>query len=307
MRHCLEMGCLSIGILCLLYYIGIVIYSGITTSFAWIWPTGGTALILLRIALWYQKLHPSLWLRVLTGAAFALILAALLMILLIGGRIIGAMRAVPQQDLDYVIVLGAQVRGTNPSRALLKRLERAAEYAEENPDTILILSGGQGPDEGISEAECMYRYLTGAGVSEDRLIREDASTSTQENLLFSAEIIHSLAGDMDGEDIRGLGGDTDEEDLRGLDGGTDEEDIRGLGGDTDKEEAERNGMPNTGSSVTASVGVLSNDFHIYRALLLAQKAGYTNVSGIPADSVPGMQPHNILREICALLVMMVSH
>ncbi|MCD7885036.1 MAG: YdcF family protein [Lachnospiraceae bacterium] len=298
MRHCLEIGCLSLGILCLFYYIGIVMYAGITTSFAWIWLFGGTALILIRTALWYQRLHPSLWLRGLLNVSFALIAAAFLIILVIGSRIVSAMHAVPQQNLDYVIVLGAQVRGEKPSRALLKRLERAAEYADENPDTLLILSGGQGPDEGISEAECMYRYLVEAGVSEDRLIREDASTSTRENLLFSAEIIRGL--DADGgesmiNEMPNAGGSETDSDNASLELSAEAE--MGAGINADQSQA-----------VTARVGVLSNDFHIYRALILAQKTGYTNVSGIPADSVPGMQPHNILREICALLAMRVfSH
>lgn len=255
MRHALEIGCLCTGILCLFYYLGIVLYAGITTSFAWIWLSGGAVLLLLRFALRFESVHPRIWLRFLTGAVFALIAAALVVILVIGSRIVGAMCTVPQENLDYVIVLGAQVRGTSPSLSLKKRLDRAAEYAKENPDTIFILSGGQGADEGISEAECMFQYLSAAGVPEDRLLMEDASTSTRENLVFSAEIIRALDADKDS-----------------------------LG----------------------SVGVLSNNFHIYRALLLAKQTGYTNVSGIPADSVLVMQPHNILREICAVLVMKVS-
>lgn len=298
MRHCLEIGCLSLGILCLCYYIGIVMYAGITTSFAWIWLVGGAALILIRAALWYQRLHPSLWLRVFLSAAFALMLAAFLIILVIGSRIVSAMRTAPQQNLDYVIVLGAQVRGTKPSRALLKRLERAAEYAGENPDTILILSGGQGPDEGISEADCMYNYLLEAGVSETRLIKEDASTSTRENLLFSAEI------------IRGLDADGDESMINEMPNADGSETVSDNASSELSAEAEMGSDINADQSqtVTARVGVLSNDFHIYRALLLARKGGYTNASGIPADSVPGMQPHNILREICALLAMtLFSH
>ncbi len=297
MRHILETGCLITGILCLFYYVGIVLYAGITTSFAWSWLFGGGALILLRIALWYQKLHPYLWLRCLTGAAFALILAVLAVILVIGSRIVGAMHTTPQQDLDYVIVLGAQVRGTSPSLSLKKRLDRAAEYAEENPHTIFILSGGQGPDEGISEAECMFQYLIAAGVPEDRLIKEDASTSTRENLTFSAEIIRGLAAD---ETL--LMSDS-AADAETADTGTADAGVHTV---SDLESEAESGSY-AAEAVTASVGVLSNDFHIYRALLLAEQTGYTNASGIPADSVRIMQPHNILREICAVLVMRFSH
>ncbi len=287
MRHALETGCLISGILCLFYYTGIVLYAGITTSFAWSWLCGGAALIVLRIVLWYQKQHPHLWLRCLTGAASVLIMVTFVVILVVGSRIVGAMHTVPQESLDYVIVLGAQVRGTSPSLSLKKRLERAAEYAEENPGTIFILSGGQGPDEGISEAECMYQYLVAAGVPEDRLIKEDASTSTRENLTFSAEIIRGLAADKE-QSMPDMAAD-------------EEQSVPDMAKD------EEQSVPDTDADVGISVAILSNNFHIYRALLLAEQIGFTNASGIPADSVWFMQPHNILREICAVLVMRFSH
>lgn len=88
-----------------------------------------------------------------------------------------------------VVVLGCRVYGERPSRMMVARLKAAMKYLEENPDSACILSGGQGADEDISEAECMYRYLTANGVSPDRLYKEDKSTSTRENLAFSKEII----------------------------------------------------------------------------------------------------------------------
>ncbi len=309
MRHALETGCLISGILCLFYYTGIVLYAGITTSFAWSWLCGGAALIVLRIVLWYQKQHPHLWLRCLTGAASVLIMVTFVVILVVGSRIVGAMHTVPQENLDYVIVLGAQVRGTSPSLSLKKRLERAAEYAEENPGTIFILSGGQGPDEGISEAECMYQYLVAAGVPEDRLIKEDASTSTRENLTFSAEIIRGLAADkeqsmpdMAADEEQSMPDMAEDKEQSMPDMAADEEQSM-----PDMAEDEEQSVPDTDADVGISVAILSNNFHIYRALLLAEQIGFTNASGIPADSVWFMQPHNILREICAVLVMRFSH
>ena len=88
-----------------------------------------------------------------------------------------------------VIVLGCRVYGERPSRMMVARLEAALDYLEENSDSACILSGGQGADEDISEAECMYRYLVEKGISPDRLYKEDKSTSTRENLAFSKEII----------------------------------------------------------------------------------------------------------------------
>ncbi len=93
------------------------------------------------------------------------------------------------QPSSTVVVLGCRVYGERPSRMMVARLKAAQKYLEKNPDSACILSGGQGDDEDISEAECMYRYLVDAGVSPDRLYKEDKSTSTRENLLFSKEII----------------------------------------------------------------------------------------------------------------------
>lgn len=244
MRGYLQTGCLILSILCFFYYLGIVVYSGFHTSISWIWLLGGGLFLFLWRAIMYQRAHPDTALRFVTAALLGLLAAGIVVILVIGSRVIGGMVEKAEQRLDYVIVLGARVKGTSPSRALRRRLDRAVQYAEENPETVFVLSGGQGPDEGISEAECMYRYLTQSGVDEKRLLLEDKSTSTKENLQFSDE-------------------------MYGL-----------------KEK---------------SVGVLSNDFHIYRAVQFAKNQGYRDVFGIPASADPVMQPHNILREICCLL------
>ena len=88
-----------------------------------------------------------------------------------------------------VIVLGCKVNANGPSLSLLKRLEAAYAYLSENPEVPCILSGGQGADEQISEAQAMYDWLTEKGIGKERLYIENKSTSTQENLSFSKEII----------------------------------------------------------------------------------------------------------------------
>ena len=97
-----------------------------------------------------------------------------------------------RSDLDYIIVLGAHVNGTKLTLALLERVRRALLYLEENPGTKAVLSGGRGDGERISEAEAMYRYLTEHGVSPERLIKEERSTNTKENLDFSLALIGDL-------------------------------------------------------------------------------------------------------------------
>ena len=97
----------------------------------------------------------------------------------------------PRSDLDYIIVLGAHVNGTKLTLALLERVRRALLYLEENPGTKAVLSGGRGDGEQISEAEAMYRYLTEHGIAPERLIKEERSTNTKENLDFSLRLIGS--------------------------------------------------------------------------------------------------------------------
>lgn len=92
---------------------------------------------------------------------------------------------------QYAIILGAKVNGEIPSLSLRYRLEAALDYAKKHPEVKFILSGGQGPDEDITEAEAMKRYLMENGIEEDRLILETASTSTYENIQFSKKLLPS--------------------------------------------------------------------------------------------------------------------
>lgn len=129
-------------------------------------------------------------------------------------------------DADYVIVLGARVNGTVPSLSLQYRIDAAAQYLLKNEETIVIVSGGQGPDEDISEAEAMRKGLVAQGIEAERIILEDQSTSTYENIIFSKKLIS-----------------------RGLETGL----------------------------------LVSNDYHLYRAGLIAKKEGLV-VTGLPAKT-----------------------
>src|SRR4051812_11327360 len=85
------------------------------------------------------------------------------------------------KNADYLIVLGARVKGTTPSLAFASRINTAAEYLKKNKETLVIASGGMGPGEAISEAESIKRELVQQGISETRIILEDQSTDTYEN------------------------------------------------------------------------------------------------------------------------------
>ena len=103
------------------------------------------------------------------------------------------------EDAQCVVILGAGVNGTTPSLMLSSRLQTALDFIADKPDIPIICSGGQGPGEDISEADCMADWLIAHGVDESRIYREDRSTSTQENFAYSEEIMAELgldAGDM---------------------------------------------------------------------------------------------------------------
>jgi uncharacterized SAM-binding protein YcdF (DUF218 family) len=91
--------------------------------------------------------------------------------------------------VDYIIILGARVKGEIPSLALQYRIDAAADYMKKNKETIAIASGGQGPGEDITEAEAIKRGLVAHGIPSNRILLEDRSTDTVENIRFSKKLI----------------------------------------------------------------------------------------------------------------------
>ncbi|MDC2866419.1 YdcF family protein [Bacillus sp. BP-3] len=88
----------------------------------------------------------------------------------------------------HVLILGAKLIGDKPSLSLQNRLDVALGYLHSHPKVKVVVSGGQGDDEDISEALSMSRYLMGNGIGKERILLEDRSTSTYENLKFSKEL-----------------------------------------------------------------------------------------------------------------------
>lgn len=127
----------------------------------------------------------------------AVIAALVVLALFLSGLMIKARCNYPEGKTT-VIVLGCKVKGDQPSRMLRHRLDAAYEYLCENEDAVCIVSGGQGKDEVMSEAECMYGYLINKGISANRLYMEDKSENTEQNLKFSKKIIdeRKLCGDI---------------------------------------------------------------------------------------------------------------
>lgn len=231
-----------IGILCILYCLGISIY-GFGTYFFLIWDVIGLVCIGLGYLLKSESMLSAipLWLK----RAFVVVACAgLLLFCIVEGMILSKFASQPPMGADYCVILGAQWKSTGPSEVLRRRLDAAVEYLSENPDTKVIVSGGQGANEDITEAAGMREYLLEAGIDAGRILVEDASTNTYENLVFSGNIL-------------------------------------------DREQD--------------SVVLVTNNFHVFRAMKIAQKQGYEYVYGLSASSVAGLLPNNMLREFVGVL------
>ena len=182
-----------LGTICLGYYGACVRYAGVRVSLLWIWLAAGIAFwgiaIGRKLDFWKKAaagIPKEFWLA--AGVVMALAVAVLLVLVAL---VLSAMGKRGKMGLDVLVVLGCQVKGRSPSRALLGRLQEAEKYLKENPETLAVLSGGQGYGEEITEAECMGKWLEHHGISGTRLIWEEHSTSTLENLVFSMKILKS--------------------------------------------------------------------------------------------------------------------
>lgn len=227
---------LTLGLACILY--GILVSTiGSGTWFFAVWLAAGVFFVLLyaacRIGLWQRIPFP---VRALFFGALGVFAAAFLVFCVIAVPHFGDKG---RDRLDYLIVLGAQVNDDGPSAVLSFRLEAARDYLERNPGTVCIVSGGKGYNEPDTEAAVMKAWLTQRGISPDRILTEETSRSTVQNI--------------------------------------------------------RNSMALADMS-RARVGIVTNNFHVSRAVAIAKKQGLTDVCGIAADSSALFLPNNLLRE-----------
>lgn len=186
-RNGLGIFSVAAGIFCTVYFLLMAVFTGLASKFNFIWlPMGlvltGGGIFLLKSKKVFSKTIRNTFLAV---AAIGLIL-----FLNVGGLILSGFFQSGEENLDYVIVLGAQMKASGPSMILKARLDEAIRYLEENPETKVIVSGGQGSDEPVSEAAGMKAYLVENGVEEGRIFMEDKSVNTNQNLKFSAEYIN---------------------------------------------------------------------------------------------------------------------
>ncbi|MDO4491390.1 MAG: YdcF family protein, partial [Lachnospiraceae bacterium] len=177
---------LLLGILFVIY--GIFVKAGGSgTLFYLVWIILGAGSLLLALGI-RMKLHLLLprWLRLLAAGVGMVILV---LFLGVEALVLSGFREQALQEPEYILVLGAQVKPSGPSVILRYRLDRALQYLQEHPDTLCIVCGGQGYNEPDSEANVMAEYLRDRGISDDRIILEDQSRNTTENVRNSMELV----------------------------------------------------------------------------------------------------------------------
>ena len=161
--------------------------------------------------------------------------------------VIKASFGTPHEEVEYLLVLGAKVRVTGPSASLWDRIYAAADYLKAHPNTIAIVSGGQGIDEPWSEAGVMFTELAYLGIETERIWVEDQATSTWENINFSLDLIEKATG-----------------------------------------------------SRPETLGILSSEYHLFRASLFAKECG-VNFVGVPAPtSRIGQAINHFMREVAGV-------
>lgn len=120
---------------------------------------------------------------------FAAIYVLSLMAMYALSAILNLIHLKKNRKADYIVVLGSGISGKKVTPLLAARIERGIELLHCNPKAVLIMSGGQGPGEDIPESEAMAAYAIDQGVPAERIIMEDKSVSTEENLLFSRKLM----------------------------------------------------------------------------------------------------------------------
>lgn len=242
--------CFIVGILSILY--GICIMRAASgTLFFMVWFIIGACLLALGICIRMHIL--STIPKTLKGIFLAMIAVGAITLFVTWGLICTHFHDRGNKNIDYLIVLGAQVKPSGPSVVLQYRLDAAADYLRDNPGTICIVTGGKSSSEPEPEGDVMARWLLSHGINEDRILVENRSSNTVENIQNSLDLI-SL------------------------------------------------NMPDRS---TISIGIVTNDFHVYRSIMIAKKtcgeasAGnppVARVDGIAAPSKAFYLPNNMLRE-----------
>ena len=240
MNRALKGFYILLGLAGIAYYFVLWRVSRFGLSLSAMWPALGV-LSLLCARLCGDSRVPG-WVHV-AWRSFVCVVVAVALIL--EGLVVSGMAASAPQKLDYLIVLGARVDPDGPSPALTRRIDAATACIEAHPGMAVIATGGQGRDEPTSEARCIRDELVKRGIDPARILMEERSTSTVENLKNAMALM---------------------------------------------------------DDPSAAVGILTNNFHVFRATAIAKKLGLANSCGVAAEYTGLTRFHYMIREAVCIVV-----
>ena len=180
--------CMVIGALCILYGIMVLMIRSGTTFFV-VWFALGAFFLLLGVVFQhhlYEKVP-----KILRALFLVAVCAGVISLAVCEGFVLRGFGSRAPAGLDYLIVLGAQVREDGPSAVLKYRLDAAAQYMRDNPSTLCIVTGGKGSSEPFSEGQGMKEYLVKSGIPAERIIIEDRALNTVQNIQYSMALMPS--------------------------------------------------------------------------------------------------------------------
>ncbi len=258
--------------LCAAYWILLLVYSGFLVQQHWIWLFFTAFFLLNAAAAWGYRRSLRMTPLWLVTALHTTAFAGMAVMIASGILIATGMSQEEVRNPEFCIVLGASVKEDGSlSPSLKRRLDETIRFSDRNPGTRFVLSGGKGPKEPVTEAEAMGAYLVYNGVPEDRLLLEIQSKNTYENLLYSDALIGRIRAEEKSARSRAA--------KKAPEG-------------TSIIQAE--GLP-------VRVAILSADYHLFRAMHMAEKMTGGEYCGIAAPSDPVMFAHFVTRECIAIV------
>lgn len=259
-------------LICIGYWIVATLYAGQLLMQHEIWIFLGAGFLLNAAAAWGWR-HESRFFTLPVVTALHTAFFSLLVVIAAAGIVTASgLHPKETQGLDYIVVLGAGMKpGQDISKTLSTRLDRAAEAAAENPGAKIVLSGGKDVPNEPSEAEVMAQELSKRGVDSGRFYLEIQSKNTYENITYSLALLSRVRNE------------------------------KGPSGNPARV------GPDVGHPILSAetrpvrIGIVSSDFHMYRALHIAKKQTEQQVYGIACTTDPVLFPHFMLRESLALV------
>jgi len=174
----------------------LIFLAGILTTIATVrsWmqsgPTNNNTIFLAGITIaigiygwFFERFKKMRWLTITIAALFISVMSFSTFLAVYGRRV------TTDFTEDVVLVLGGGIREDEVRPTLQMRLDRAFDYHQRNPEALILVTGGIGYAQNISEAKAMAQYLITRGIPSEQILLEEAAHSTYTNMTFSREIL----------------------------------------------------------------------------------------------------------------------